>query len=398
MSSIYDWSLTASSNGNSDSSINWQEGQLPSTVNNSARAMMARVAEFLKDITGTVTAGGTANALTVTMNSPFAAYATGQMVAFKAASSNTAAATLSANAIGAKSIRKGSPTFDTALVGGEILASGIYICVYDTALNSGAGGWLLTNPADGIDPFVTLASAATTDLGTVGSQNVTVTGTTTITSLGTVAAGTFRRLVFSGILTLTHNATSLILPQGGNVVTAVGDSLEAVSLGSGNWRVTSYQKVSAGTGLISGTAVSASGTSVDFTSIPSWVKRITISLESLSTNGSTGVSLQLGDSGGIETTGYVCATGNAGSSTTEFPLTGGSGTAAAVYQGVIFLTLMNAATNLWCVSSQVARTDTSAVLTVVGSKSTSAVLDRVRLKSGNGTDTFDAGSINILYE
>jgi hypothetical protein len=92
-----------------------------------------------------------------------------------------------------------------------------------------------------LQPFGTVASAGTTDIGAVTSQNVTVTGTTTITAFGTVAAGTFRRLVFSGILTLTHNATSLILPQGGNVVTAVGDSLEAVSLGSGNWRVTSYQ-------------------------------------------------------------------------------------------------------------------------------------------------------------
>lgn len=94
-----------------------------------------------------------------------------------------------------------------------------------------------------LQPYGTIASAATTDLGTITSQNVTVTGTTTITSLGTVAAGTFRRLVFSGILTLTHNATSLILPNGGsNIVTAAGDSLEAVSLGSGNWRVTSYER------------------------------------------------------------------------------------------------------------------------------------------------------------
>ncbi|WP_334625633.1 hypothetical protein [Rhizobium johnstonii] len=155
-----------------------------------------------------------------------------------------------------------------------------------------------------LQPFATIASAGTTDLGTVGSQNVTVTGTTTITSFGTVPAGTERRLVFSGILTLTHNATSLILPQGGNVVTAVGDSLEAVSLGSGNWRVTSYTRIGAN-GLVSGTVVAASGTAIDFTSIPSWAKRITVSFEGISTSGTTGVSLQLGDSGGVETSGYL---------------------------------------------------------------------------------------------
>jgi hypothetical protein len=249
-----------------------------------------------------------------------------------------------------------------------------------------------------LQPFATIASAATTDLSTVTSQNVTVTGTTTITAFGTAAAGTFRRLVFSGILTLTHNATSLILPQGGNVVTAAGDSLEAVSLGSGNWRVTSYTRVGAN-GLVSGTAVTASGTAVDFTGIPSWAKRITISVEGLSTNGTTGFNLQIGDSGGIETSGYLCGTGNTQTSTTEFLLTGGSGAAAAVYHGIAFLTLLNSSTNTWAFSSQLARSDaTPVVLTGAGSKSTSATLDRIRIKTGNGTDTFDAGSVNILYE
>ncbi|MBX5206682.1 hypothetical protein [Rhizobium sp. NZLR11] len=268
-----------------------------------------------------------------------------------------------------------------------------------TRIISNGSAFFTEKQLSAVQPFATIASAGTTDLSTVGSQNVTVTGTTTITAFGTAPAGTLRRLVFSGILTLTHNATSLILPQGGNVVTAVGDSLQAVSLGSGNWRVTSYQKVSAGSGLISGTVAAASGTAVDFTGIPSWVKRITVSVESLSTNGTTGISLQLGDSGGVEVTGYVCATGNAGSSTAEFPLTGGSSANTAVYQGITILTLLNSATNTWVVSSQFARTDASqGILTVAGSKSTSAILDRVRLKTGNGTDTFDAGSINILYE
>ena len=123
-----------------------------------------------------------------------------------------------------------------------------------------------------------------------------------------------------------------------------------------------------------------------------------VSYESMSTTGASGVSLQIGDSGGIETTGYVCATGNGQTSTSEFPLTNAGGAAAAVYQGISILTLLNASTNTWAVSSQMARTDVLAILTVSGSKSTSAVLDRVRIKTGNGTDTFDAGSVNILYE
>jgi hypothetical protein len=251
-----------------------------------------------------------------------------------------------------------------------------------------------------LQPFGTVASAGTTDIGAVTSQNVTVTGTTTITAFGTVAAGTFRRLVFSGILTLTHNATSLILPQGGNVVTAVGDSLEAVSLGSGNWRVTSYQRIGSN-GLISGVAQSASGTAVNFTGatgIPSWAKRITVSFESLSTNGTTGITLQLGDSGGFETSGYLCGTSNAQSSTTEFIITGGSSAAAGVYHGAAVLSLIDAATNKWAITSIIGRSDVAGSFTLGGSKATSAVTDSLRVKTGNLVETFDAGAINILYE
>ncbi|MBY5821491.1 hypothetical protein [Rhizobium leguminosarum] len=147
MSSIFDWSLIEANNANADTSINWQEGQLPSTVNNSARNMMTRVAQLLKDIGGTVTAGGAANALTVTANSPLASYATGQIVGFKASATNTGAATLNVNGVGSKAIRKNTQTVDAALSGGEIIDGGLYTCVYAATLNAGAGGWLLLHPS-----------------------------------------------------------------------------------------------------------------------------------------------------------------------------------------------------------------------------------------------------------
>lgn len=86
-----------------------------------------------------------------------------------------------------------------------------------------------------------VASAASVDLGAVVGRIVDVTGTTTITSFGTVAAGIWRIVRFTGALTLTHHATSLILPGGANITTAAGDCLVAVSLGSGNWVVTHFQ-------------------------------------------------------------------------------------------------------------------------------------------------------------
>lgn len=86
----------------------------------------------------------------------------------------------------------------------------------------------------------TIASASTTDLSSVPGMYVTVTGTVTITGLGTVRAGWYKIVRFSGALTLTHNATSLILPGGENIVTAAGDVFEFVSEGSGNWRCVGY--------------------------------------------------------------------------------------------------------------------------------------------------------------
>lgn len=146
MSSVFDWSTTPASNSNSDSGVNWLEGQLPGTVNGGARAMMGRIAELVKDLGGALVAGGSANALTVTANSAFTTNVNGRFLAFRAASDNTAAATLDVNSIGAKSIRKMTSSGDAALSGAEIQADGIYMVSYSEALNSAAGGWLLLNP------------------------------------------------------------------------------------------------------------------------------------------------------------------------------------------------------------------------------------------------------------
>lgn len=102
-------------------------------------------------------------------------------------------------------------------------------------------------------PLTTIASAATVNLATATSNTINISGTTTITAFGTIAAGAIRRLVFQGTLTLTHNATSLILPTGANIITTANDSAEFVSLGSGNWRCVRYQRAD-GDSLGNGTA------------------------------------------------------------------------------------------------------------------------------------------------
>jgi hypothetical protein len=153
--------------------------------------------------------------------------------------------------------------------------------------------------------------------------------------------------------------------------------------------------------FVAGTAVSASGTSVDFTSIPSWVKRVTVMFNEVSTNGSSIIQVQLGDSGGIENTGYVAGTVSSFNASGGTSFTTGFGirtsnAAATTYSGHMIFT--NISGNVWICSGVLYAAADQALGIQAGSKTLSATLDRVRITTVNGTDTFDAGSINILYE
>jgi len=148
---------------------------------------------------------------------------------------------------------------------------------------------------------------------------------------------------------------------------------------------------------------STSGTSIDFTSIPSWVKRITVMFNGVSTNGSSSVQVQIG-SGSVTTSGYVSAA-NFGVNVGQFlAATSGfafdpSGLAASAYvrSGVLVLTLIGS--NTWIALGGLGSTSSQVTVNVSGnSPALSGTLDRIRVTTVNGSDTFDAGSINILYE
>ena len=101
---FWKWSRTASSNANADSTVNWAEGMAPSAVNDSARAMMARTAEWRDDISGTLTTGGTSTAYTLASNQGFDNFAdmNGAMVAFVPHTTNGATVTLNVDGLGAE--------------------------------------------------------------------------------------------------------------------------------------------------------------------------------------------------------------------------------------------------------------------------------------------------------
>jgi hypothetical protein len=116
---------------------------------------------------------------------------------------------------------------------------------------------------------IDLASAGTTDIGAQASNNVRITGTTTITSFGTIASGVTRQLRFAAALTLTHNATSLILPGGANITTAAGDTATAISLGSGNWIMADFMPASGwrGSSVVLAEAIASGSATLDISGV-----------------------------------------------------------------------------------------------------------------------------------
>ena len=325
--------------------------------------------------------------------------------------------------------------------------TGLFQPAADTLAVSVGGAEVARFGANGLQsalPWVDLASAATTDLGAQTTDNLRITGTTPITSFGTAPNGVTRHLRFAGALTLTHNATSLILPGGANITTAAGDTGTAKSLGSGNWVLTDWQRASAlpvlpglitGSGLtmatgrllgrvtaatgaieeipLGNTAVAislginrgtevatTSGTAIDFTGIPAGVRKITVTLSGVSTNGSSDIIVQLG-AGSFVTSGYRCFASRFGTTTIN---------STNITAGIAGIDLFNSSsdvhgridiqahTNLIWVSNGggfLATTDgwhTGGGITLAG------ILDRLRLTTVNGTDTFDAGSVNISWE
>jgi hypothetical protein len=150
--------------------------------------------------------------------------------------------------------------------------------------------------------------------------------------------------------------------------------------------------------FVAGTAVaSTSGTSIDFTSIPSWVKRITVMFQAVSTNGTTNLQIQLGTSGGIVSSGYaggVSISGTFSANSSSF-LCYNSVAASDSINGSIILNFLG--NNSWIESGNLAQALNGATRISGGSVSLSGALTTVRITAG-GTDTFDAGSINILYE
>ena len=283
-----------------------------------------------------------------------------------------------------------------------------------------------TEPQDLIDQLIDSAATAVAAAGTATTQAGTA--TTEAAASAASAAAAAASVASAGLPALTGKTLNLLRVKAdetgyetrtpaqafSDIKQAASDTATGVvelatttemQTGTDTARVPSVSALRNGL-IVLGTAVPAtSGTAIDFTAIPAWVKRITVMFNGVSTNGTSLPIVQLGDSGGIETSGYNgCTTSvNFGGGTAPelsssgFILSRGSGAAAALH-GCLFLTLLNPATNTWSVNGNISHSGTAFGNFISGTKALSAALDRLRITTAGGVDTFDAGEINIAYE
>ena len=191
--------------------------------------------------------------------------------------------------------------------------------------------------------------------------------------------------------------------SGNPVAVATGsDGQVLTSTGAGS--PPAFEALPPAAGVTLGTVVATtSGHTVDFTSIPSGTKRITVNLSGVSTNASVWPKVQIGDSGGVETSGYLTAASYLQGSNSGVSYSDGwnwlsFGASTYIFSGTLILTLVDPATYEWVGFLMTEAGNGTTIAGAGGAKTLSAELDRVRITTNSGGSAFDAGKVNITYE
>jgi hypothetical protein len=241
--------------------------------------------------------------------------------------------------------------------------------------------------------------AAIVNVGNAGNKSLKeADGVTNPSSIPTTEDSTFR---FDGTVFRKINAVAQATESAAGIAEIATNA--EVAAGTDDTTTITPLKLAAATSIIKlGTAVaSTSGASIDFTSIPDGVKKITVMFDGISTTGTSIIIVQIGDSGGVEATGYAGAATTISSSgstinySTGFGLAGDN-TPTYVLHGSIEINLLDGTT--WTAAGNLGNSTSGRIYVIGGSKSLSATLDRVRITTVGGSNTFDAGTINIQYQ
>lgn len=326
---------------------------------------------LLSNVTGT-------NTIAATASPTITSYSTGAAYSFIAVNTNTGAVTLSIDGLTAKNITKAG---SNALVAGDIQSGMLVYVHYD-----GTRFQLLNNVVYGGN-----VTNATITGGTITGSTITggsVSGLATDLAIADGGTGASTALAAFDNLKQAATATYVGAVELATDAEAIAGTDTTRALTPANLRAAN---------IVSGTAVaSTSGTSIDFTGIPSWAKRITVIFSDISTNGTSDLIVQIGGSGGVENAGYnsVCLNSTSSTSTSTAGLVFvGTVVASNTFRGI--MTLVNVTGSTWIASGTASGTGN---YSFSGSKTISGALNRVRITTANGTDTFDAGSVNILWE
>lgn len=234
-----------------------------------------------------------------------------------------------------------------------------------------------------------------------GVSTYSVGSNSAVTVVATPSSGITDWIVLSGLVNPMTNAEDIIIGGSSGAPTRLAKGSNGTVL-----KVDSSGEVNYGSSLNLGSEqATTSGTTITFSSIPSWVRRITVNIEGLSTNGTSAPIIQLGDSGGLETTGYLGACGttvNSGNGQATNFTTGiglsAQWTAASTLHGTLTLTLKDGTNDTWIASWSGSTSNAAFAMTGSSSKSLSDTLTQLALTTVGGSDTFDAGSINITWE
>ena len=305
---------------------------------------------YLSSVAGT-------NTVTGTVSPAITAYVTGQQFLLTPANTNTGATTLNINSVGGGAVQSHAQ----ALAGGELIATVpvVVACVTTTPVFEMIG----TAPFADSRPLV----------------------------VGSVDPTKMARFEVDGLTTATTRVYTLQDSNDTMVGRATTDTLT-------NKTITGLLNT-VGAGVLSAEVATTSGISVDITGIPTWVKHVVIMGVGVSSNGTSPYMIQLGDSGGIESSGY---NGNESIGPTAWS-TGGlmmaATVAAATYTFVFEMTLEHDVNDVWVCRGAIVRNDgtSAAGATFVGNKATSTALTQIRLTTAGGANTFDAGVMAISY-